>query len=256
MLEYLSTCGYLTSVDMQSKWQASEVKILSHRTLIAFTLVVQEKTQSGLIPRTLETMSLTWWDGLTLGLLGIVSSTYGHCRKYLMWELFLFSWGRDFLFCNSSVFIGRRTGGRSGHILILSWIFLSFRAPSSHLLRWLRSRKRRMIPASFLRDSRCHAAKSASAASSMSRCWRASLTHALRVAASSSSGSPLSPCTVRDHFRLWTSISRVWRARADATCSTWLARAGRATFSKSSMRLLVNCKSSMRLLVNHVREQL
>ena len=157
-------CKY--AIKMTSQW--GEKILTSHINCIY--IGGSGKTQSGLIPRTLETMSLTWWDGLTLGLLGIVSSTYGHCRKYLMWEFFFFSWGRDFLFCNSSVFSGRRTGGRSGHILILSWRFLSFRAPSSHLLRWLRSRKRKMIPASFLRDSRWHAAKSASAASSMSRC--------------------------------------------------------------------------------------
>ena len=146
-----------------------------------------------------------------------------------MKDLYFCSGGNVLCLLRSSVFKGRRTGGRSGLILILSAWFLSPFAPVSHSFRWLRSRKRRMIPLPALLLRQWHAARSEPAASLMPRCCSARSTQRDRVTFSSSFSSPFRPWIVRAHLRWWTSRSRVCKARPTAACSTWWLRAGKDT---------------------------
>ena len=152
-----------------------------------------------------------------------------------------FLWGGQvFSFLEQFFFRGRRTGGKSGEILILSLCDFRFLAFCNHWLRCCRSLNRTITPALSLFESLWQAAKSNSDASAMLRWSLASFTQALRVMSSSSLAAPFSPWIVRLHLRLWMSRSRVCRASLVATLSTCCANAGRADFSRSSIRRLVN----------------
>ena len=156
--------------------------------------------QSGLKPRMLFTnVSLVTFDCTFLSL-PTANSTYGHSRRYLIWALFFSSGAKVFRFWSSSVLSDLSTGGRSGLMLMSSTRPRRNLALDSQRFLMPRSRKRMMIPESALRDRRWHAAKSDAVASAMSRCSRASLTHADRVSVSSSSAGPLRPWMVSDHF--------------------------------------------------------
>ena len=146
-----------------------------------------------------------------------------------MKDLDFCSGGNVLRLLRSSVFKGRRTGGRSGLTLVLSAWFLSPFEPVSHSLRWLRSRKRRIIPLPAILLRRWHAARSEPAASLTPRCCLARSTQRDRVTFSSSFSSPFRPWIVRAHLRRWTSRPRVYKARPTAACSTWRLRAGKDT---------------------------
>ena len=177
--------------------------------------------------------------GFITGPFRILSSTYGHCLKFLTIEPRFCSAGRSFLFCKSSFFNGRNTGGRSAAILTLSvWDFNDL-AFASHSLRCWRSLKRTIIPAFSFLESLWHAEKSNADASGMPMWDLARSTLARLVSVSSSSAGPFRPCIVRFHLRLCMSTSKVWRANCVATFSTWRARDGSAVFSRSSKRPLI-----------------
>ena len=131
--------------------------------------------------------------GRMIGPLRIFNSTYGHCFRLRMMEPFFSEVVRFFRFSSSSFLRGRRTGGRSGAILILSlWDFRCL-AFCNHWLRCCKSLKRIITPALSLFASLWQAAKSNSEASEILRCSLASLTQALRVTSSSSFAAPFSP---------------------------------------------------------------
>ena len=156
------------------------------------------------------------------------------------WNPFSQKWWVFFRFSSNSFLRGRRTGGRSGAILILSlWDFRCL-AFCNHWLRCCKSLKRIITPALSLFASLWQAAKSNSEASEILRCSLASSTQALRVTSSSSFAAPFSPWIVRLHFRLWMSRLRVCNASWVAIFSTCCANADRADFSRSSIRRLVN----------------
>ena len=85
---------------------------------------------------------------------------------------------RLFRFSSSSLFRGRRTGGKSGEILILSLCDFRFLAFCNHWLRCCRSLNRTITPALSLFESLWQAAKSNSDASAMLRWSLANFTHA------------------------------------------------------------------------------
>ena len=125
------------------------------------------KEQSGLTPRALVTILLTWSN---LGAVG--NSQFKIESLSQVFDMGIrFRFGRkEFSYLEQFSFQWAEDRGRSGHTFMLLSKCFSFRAPSSHLFRWLRSRKRIIMPASFLRDRRWHVAKSDTAASSMSMC--------------------------------------------------------------------------------------
>ena len=87
------------------------------------------------------------------------NSTYGHCLRLWTMDPF-FSFGVSFFrLCKSSFFRGRRIGGRSGEILILSSSdFRSF-AFCYHVLRCCKFLNRTITPASSLGASLWQAKK-------------------------------------------------------------------------------------------------
>ena len=69
-------------------------------------------------------------------------------------------------------------------------------------------------------------------------------THTYRVSSSSSPAAPVMPRMVKDQFRLWTSMSSVWRASALATFLTGVARDGSPVLLTSFSLRLKNSKES------------
>ena len=134
----------------------------------------------------------------------------------------------------SSVLSCRSLGGRSGDRLIFICESLRRLALSSHMFRSRRSLKRIMMPALGPCLRRWQAEKSSSLASVMPSFSRASLMQDRRVTFSFSPASPGRPCSVRFHFRRWTSRSRVWNTRASATFWIWLARLGKVVSCRAS----------------------
>ena len=132
-------------------------------------------------------------DGTIVCPLPRLNWTYGHCRRWRMEERCFWAGGRSLRFCSNSDFNGRRTGGRSGEMLILSWWFFKFFALSSHWFLCCRSLNRNIMPALALVDRRWHAEKSVTAAFGSCRWLRAKLTQASRVSLSFSSDGPLRP---------------------------------------------------------------
>ena len=177
-------------------------------------------------PKTLAMTECFCWLGTRGGCPGTVSFTYGHALMYWMWAT---GCGRAFRCCSRSVFSGRMTGGRSGDIDMFSFMLAVFRCRAfiSHLFRWDRSTKSRMMPASAFLLSRWHAEKCVSVASRMRSLSFASVTHFVRVVWSSSPSAPFSPWINSDHLRRWTSRSIVYDARLVVTVATCAASAGR-----------------------------
>ena len=131
----------------------------------------------------------------------IFSSTKGHLKRYRTQDLDLMSGDlRDSIKVS---FRGRSMGGRSGdNETFLVWPRRFF-VPVSHLSRWTRSTKRRMIPAFDLWLNRWQAARCQVAASSTLRTSCANWIHLARVVCSSSPAGPSIPWIIMFHFRRW-----------------------------------------------------
>ena len=161
-----------------------------------YVLVGSVNFRNGSVPMT----SLAMASFVIVGWMGRnwlhTSSMYGHCFRYLKDERDFRSGGMPLLIFRSSVFKGRRTGGRSGLRLILSVWFLRLEAPINHWILWRRSRKRTIIPLPAFLPKRWHAARSDALASLTSRCILARSMHASRLSSSCSSASPFRPCMV------------------------------------------------------------
>ena len=119
-----------------------------------------------------------------------------------------------------------------------------FFVPVSHLSRWARSTKRRMIPAFGLLLNRWQAARCQVAASSTLRTSCANWIQLARVVCSSSPAGPSIPWIIMFHFRRWTSICRVWCARVSAIRAMWSVTAGSTSVASALRRSLVNCRPS------------
>ena len=166
----------------------------------------------------------------------IWSSTKGQCGRWRTRYLDLLL-GANLLWVSIKLsFRGRRIGGRSTEMEIFLACPRRFLVPVSHLSRWARSRKRKMMPAFARWLSRWQAARCQVSASMTLRTSRANWIHFAQVIPSSSPAGPSMPWITIFHFRQWTSICSVWWARVSAICDMWLESAGRTSVARASRR--------------------